>query len=72
MPKYECLTEEVGEMIPVLDFGQGPIEWFHIHEIIDAPTRNKAKYILAKMYPEHFGPYVSDWPRTSIRLVREE
>jgi len=48
MTHYIVVSEEVGEVIPILDYGQGPIEYFRCVAVVDAPNPSKAKAMALK------------------------
>lgn len=64
---YFCLSEQLEEIIPIMDDGSGPTESYRIAELVVAPTRDKAKWMLFKR-DSNYGD-VRDMPKFSIHKL---
>lgn len=63
MNLYEVVSETLYEVVPILDFGQGPEEPYRIYEKVVAETPAKAKPprgLVEEICHEEPGPEKSD------------
>jgi len=69
---YRCISEELSEVVPILDDGSGPREPYRIAVLIAAETRSKAKWAAWHTDWKHCDGTMSDMPRFSIRCARKD
>lgn len=79
MPNYLVISEEYGEVVPILDYGQGPTEYgCDICYVIGAKNKNEARWTAYKHWKKQGygsvdddykhplkGMQVQDWPGES-------
>jgi len=71
MNLYQVISEELSTVIPVLDYGEGPLEYYHIAEIVAAETRGQAKWIAWKSDEDSFEGNICDMPKFSVHLIKK-
>ncbi len=65
---YLVVSETLYEKVPILDYGEGPLEPYSICELILAPTRGKAKW-LAWKEDKSFNSDIINMPKFRTRIV---
>jgi len=68
MNLYLCISEEVNTVVPVLDYGVGPIEYYHIAELVVARNRGQAKWLAWINDKDQYWLTIRDMPRFSVRI----
>lgn len=61
---YSVLSPEIYEIIPVLDFGVGPKEYFRCYVEVEAQSKRDAK--IRALQTEEFAKWV-EWQRYDLR-----
>lgn len=70
MPVFIVASEMLSEVVPILDYGQGPMEDYRIVEIVVAKSREQARY-LAWQTDSHFDRDVRDMPNFRTRKLAD-
>ena len=69
MNLYRVISEEVSVVVPILDDGTGPTDYYHIVELVVARNHGQAKYLAWKNDKAQFSADIRDMPKFSARLL---
>jgi hypothetical protein len=67
---YAVISEQLAARVPILDFGEGPMEPYAIAELVAADTRAQAKWDAWKTDRDSFDGDPREMPKFSVRLVK--
>lgn len=65
---YLVVSEELSEVIPILDDGSGPLEYYKIVVLVSTSSRGKAKW-LAWQTDKSFDYDIRDMPKFWVRKI---
>lgn len=70
---YLVVSETLYEKVPILDYGEGPLEPYRICELVNAKNKSQATYLAWKKNDKH-GYGFRDKPRfrTSVKMKDTE
>lgn len=68
MSLFLVVSEELSETVPILDYGQGPLEYYRIVELVVADTREQARWT-AWTQQEKFSCDIRDMPNFRTRKL---
>jgi hypothetical protein len=66
---YRVISEELSEVIPILDDGTGPTELYAIAELVAAKSRGQAKWMAYKSDWKHFEDNIREMPKFLVICV---